>query len=63
MVTEFASGRVTRFEVTGLDKCQANPASDSDRSPEGPMKTHIHCEKLDFELSAPLTVTWTLSFH
>ncbi len=63
LVTEFASGRVTRFEVSGLDKCQANPASDGDRSPEGPMKTHIHCEKLDFELSAPLTVTWTLSFH
>lgn len=63
LITDFASGRATRFEVTGLDKCQASPASDRDRSPEGPMNTHIHCEKLDFELSAPLTVTWTLSFH
>ena len=63
LVTEFASGRVTRFEVTGLDKCQANPASDRERSPEGPMKTHIHCEKLDFELRAPLMVTWALSYH
>jgi hypothetical protein len=63
LVTDFASGRVTRFEVGGLDTCQAAPASDRERSPEGPMKTHIHCEKLDFELSAPLTVTWTLSFH
>jgi hypothetical protein len=63
LATEFDSGRVTRFEVSGLDKCEAHPASDRERSPDGPMKTHIHCEKLDFELSAPLTVTWTLSYH
>jgi hypothetical protein len=63
LATSFGSGRVTRFEVTGLDTCQATPAGDRERSPDGPMKTHIHCEKLDFELSAPLTVTWTLSFH
>jgi hypothetical protein len=63
LATEFASGRVSRFEVTGLDRCQAGPAGAQDRSPEGAMQTHIHCEKLDFELSAPLTVTWTLSYH
>ena len=63
LTTEFASGRVARFEVTGLDRCQAGPASAQDRAPEGAMQTHIHCERLDFELSAPLTVTWTLSYH
>ena len=63
LTTEFASGRVSRFEVTGLDRCRASPADAQDRSPEGAMQTHIHCERLDFELLAPLTVTWTLSYH
>ena len=63
LATGFASGRVSRFEVTGVDRCQSGPAGAQDRSPEGPMQTHVHCERLDFELLAPLTVTWTLSYH
>lgn len=63
LATEFATGRVTRFEVSGLDRCHADPAGAQDRAPEGAMQTHIHCERLDFELGAPLTVTWTLSYH
>ena len=63
MTTEFASGRVSRFEVTGLERCQASPAGAQDRSPEGAMQAHVHCERLDFELDAPLTVTWTLCYH
>ncbi len=63
MTTEFASGRVSRFEATGLERCQAGPAGAQDRSPEGAMQAHVHCERLDFELDAPLTVTWTLSYH
>ena len=63
LATAFASGRVSRFEVSGLDRCQSGPAAATDRSPEGAMQTHIHCERLDFELLAPLTVTWTLSYH
>ena len=63
LATEFASGRVARFEVAGLDRCQSGPAGTQDRSPEGAMQTHIHCERLDFELREPLTVTWTLSYH
>ena len=63
LATEFGSGRVTRFEVAGLDRCQSGHAGAQDRAPEGAMQTHIHCERLDFELRAPLTVTWTLSYH
>ena len=63
LVIDFGAGRATRFEVTGLDRCETGPASPQDRSPEGAMHTHIHCDKLDFELRAPLTVTWALSYH
>ena len=59
----FGAGRVTSFAVDGAGACQALPADAKDRSPEGPMHSRIHCERRDFDLQEPLTVTWTLSYH
>jgi len=61
--THFGTGRVTSFSVDGTGACQAAPADARDRSPEGPMHTRIRCERRDFDLQEPLTVTWTLSYH
>ena len=61
--THFGQGRVTEFAVDGAGSCIAQPADALDRSPEGPMHTRIHCERRDFDLQEPLTVTWTLSYH
>ncbi|HEY4079336.1 MAG TPA: hypothetical protein VGM81_01455 [Burkholderiaceae bacterium] len=62
-VTHFGQGRVQSFAVEGAGTCQARPADAKDRSPEGPMHSRIHCERRDFDLQEPLTVTWTMSYH
>ena len=59
----FGQGRVTSFEVQGLGDCEARPGDVADRSPEGPMPTHVSCQKTDFELRDPLVVTWTLRYR
>ena len=61
--TRFGTGRVQRFAVSGLDRCELQPASADDQSPEGPMPSHIACEKLNFDMRQPLTVSWTLDYH
>jgi len=61
--TKFGEGRVQSFAVEGAGSCEAQPADARDRSPEGPMRTRIRCERHDFDLKEPLTVTWTLSYH
>jgi hypothetical protein len=65
LTVDFGQGRVQRFAVSGLDRCDARPSAGAkaDQSPEGPMLTHVSCQKLDFEFHEPLTVTWTLSYH
>jgi len=61
----FGQGRVERFEVSGIPGCRAEPtAGRADfQSPEGPMKTLVHCQQTDFEITRPLTVEWTLTYH
>jgi len=59
----FGKGRVTSFAVQGLGDCEAAPGGAADRSPEGPMPTHISCQKKEFDLHDPLVVTWTLRYE
>ena len=64
-VVSFGQGRVERFEVAGLDGCRAEPTAGREpfRSPEGAMQTLVSCERADFEITRPITVEWTLSYH
>ena len=59
----FGQGRVTAFEVQGLAGCEVRPGDAEDRSPEGPMPTHVRCQKNDFDLRDPLVITWTLRYE
>jgi len=59
----FGAGRAQSFAVAGAGDCQALPADADDRAPEGPMRSRLHCERRDFDLREPLTVTWTLSYR
>ncbi|MGM9485505.1 hypothetical protein ACS5PN_30230 [Roseateles sp. NT4] len=59
----FGQGRVTSFEVQGIANCMARAGDAADRSPDGPMPTHIACETKDFELRDPLVITWTLRYR
>jgi hypothetical protein len=59
----FGAGRVLSFAVTGAGDCEARAADADDRAPEGPMRSRLHCERRDFDLREPLTVTWTLGYR
>jgi hypothetical protein len=63
--TRFASGAVTSFSVTGLDRCAARPL-DHDRDYEsdtGPMTALVVCTSAAAHLERPLTVTWTIEYR
>lgn len=61
----FGHGDVTDFSVTGLARCEVEPAPDDApfRSPFGPMKSHVTCASDDFTLQKPLTISWTIRYQ
>ncbi|WP_369062223.1 hypothetical protein ABOZ73_08145 [Caulobacter sp. 73W] len=62
---EFAAGDVTGFSVKGLDQCEPKPfdkAADAG-TPPGPMRTRLVCKAGPRTLSAPFSISWTLTYR
>jgi hypothetical protein len=63
-VTNFASGAVKRFAVTGLSDCAASATNnDADyRTSIGAMKTKVLCKSGPKQMSSPFTITWEMTY-
>ena len=62
--TSFAQGRVTAFQVEGLDACKSDSAI-GDRAyqtPTGPMASKVRCTREPFTLSQPVTISWRIRY-
>jgi hypothetical protein len=61
----FGEGAATHFTVTGLTNCLAE-STNSDhefKSPNGPMKTHVRCERGSFDMTQPVIIKWVLRYR
>jgi hypothetical protein len=62
--TNFTSGDVKRFAVTGLPNCEASATNgDADyRTSIGAMKTRVLCKSGPKKISTPFTITWEITY-
>ena len=61
----FASGVVSEFAVTGLDRCTVERVDGREafRAPTGQMKSHVVCASDRVLMDNPHTVSWTLRYR
>ncbi len=62
LATRFGQGQVRRFEVEGLEACDARPAGAEDRTPNGAMTSVVACRRGAFSFTRPITVRWILTY-
>ena len=62
---DFGDGSVERFEARGFDGCRARALDNEEalRSPTGPMRSLVQCERAGFSLKEPLVVEWTVRYR
>ncbi|MFZ6718899.1 hypothetical protein [Undibacterium sp. Ji49W] len=61
----FNKGDLSEFTVTGMDHCSARASLDTEnfKSPNGPMKTLVSCERKAFSFDTPITISWSIKYH
>ncbi len=61
----FASGVVSEFTVTGLDRCAVERVGGREefRAPTGQMQSHVVCASERFAMEKPLTIAWTMRYR
>jgi hypothetical protein len=61
----FAHGAIASFKASGFGECHVGPVADAAdyRTPVGPFLTRVACSRGPMRLSAPLTLSWTLTYH
>jgi hypothetical protein len=62
---EFGGGAITRFEARGFDACRARSLDNEEafRSPTGPMRSLVECERAHPSLKEPLVVEWSVRYR
>jgi hypothetical protein len=60
----FKQGNATRFTVSGLAKCRADKTNGNHdfKSNNGPMRTHVYCNKENFKMNRPITIKWVIRY-
>lgn len=63
--TRFGRGDVTAFATKGFKRCQARPLADEQpyRTPTGAMTSLVQCSTGPMTTSAPVTLSWTLTYR
>jgi hypothetical protein len=61
----FGGGVVERFDVRGLGDCRVRTLADEEalRSPTGPMRSLVECERANPSLEEPLVVEWSIRYR
>ncbi len=61
----FAHGAVRKLETTGFEHCSSSPVENdvAYHTPTGPLVTRVSCEIQARTLSAPLRLSWALSYR